>query len=142
MPELLLITHYSSVIPLPEGFSNEHFSLWLKLSYSLFVLFLIPVYLKPWGIKNFLWFSDVALILSVPALWLESCILARMLAVGVLLAEIYWNTEPSKNINWVYGLGKTPQDKLDSRLFLLLILLAYFFFLFVPSHLLLDWIFN
>lgn len=67
--------------------------LWIKLAYTAFVLALIPVYLKYWGPANFLWFSDVALLLGVGALWLESSLLASMLAVGVLIPELYWTFE-------------------------------------------------
>lgn len=65
--------------------------LWLKLAYTAFVAFLIPVYAKKWGWGNFLWLSDIALLLTVPALWLESRWLASMTAVGVLLPELFWN---------------------------------------------------
>lgn len=68
-------------------------SLWIKVAYTLFVLILIPVYWKYWGPANFLWFSDVALFLSVGAMWMESRLLASMMAVGVLLPELYWNLE-------------------------------------------------
>lgn len=75
-----------------QGFENQ-ISLWIKIIYTLFVLALIPVYWKHWGPANFLWFSDVALFLSVGALWMESRLLVSTLAVGVLLPELYWNFE-------------------------------------------------
>jgi hypothetical protein len=65
--------------------------LWLKLAYTAFVVILIPVYAKKWGWRNFLWFSDIALLLTAPALWLESRWLASMIAVGILLPELFWN---------------------------------------------------
>lgn len=78
-----------------DGFqhSGQQIDLWIKISYSIFVLILIPVYWKHWGPGNFLWFSDIALIVNVAALWLESSLLASMMAIGVLLPEIYWNLE-------------------------------------------------
>lgn len=188
---------------------------WIKIAFTVFVLVLVPVYWRHWGPTNFLWFSDVALILCVPALWMESSLLASMMAVGVLLPEIYWNIEllirlltgrslagltdymfdrgrplylrllslfhvalpavlilmltrlgydsralyfqiffalvililtynvtvPEKNINWVYGFGKSPQHKLDSRLFLCIVIVSYCIFIFLPTHFLLNWIF-
>ncbi|MBI3045397.1 MAG: membrane-associated protein [Betaproteobacteria bacterium] len=39
---------------------------------------------------NFLWFSDIALIVTVPALWLESGLLAGMMVVAVLVPELFW----------------------------------------------------
>ena len=188
---------------------------WIKICYTLFVLILIPIYWKHWGPANFLWFSDIALILSVPALWLESRLLASMMAVGVLLPEIYWNlelivrllsdvklagltdymwdkekplylrllslfhvalpaililmlaswgydgraiyfqtlfawlilficykiTKPAANINWVFGFGNSPQDKISPGIFLLLIMFTYLVLVFLPTHFLLKWIF-
>lgn len=73
--------------------SGQQIDLWIKIVYSLFVCILIPIYWKHWGPANFLWFSDIALIVNVPALWLENSLLASMMAVGVLLPEIYWNFE-------------------------------------------------
>jgi hypothetical protein len=44
--------------------------IWLKLSYSAFVTVLVPVYTRQYGWANFLWFSDVALLLGCVAVWL------------------------------------------------------------------------
>jgi len=67
--------------------------LWLKLSYTAFVLVLVPVYWKRYGPGNFLWFSDIALFTIGIALWAESRLLVSMVAVGVLLLEIVWNVD-------------------------------------------------
>ncbi len=65
--------------------------LWIKLAYTLFVAVTVVVYAVKWGYGNFLWFSDIALIGTVPALWLESGLLAGMMTVSILLPEILWN---------------------------------------------------
>ena len=65
--------------------------LWLKLADTAFVTVLVVVYARTWGWANFLWFSDIALILSVPALWFESSLLTSMMALAVLLADSLWN---------------------------------------------------
>lgn len=65
--------------------------LWLKVIYTVFVVITILVYLKKYGPGNFLWFSDIALIVTVAALWLENQLLASMMAVGILLPEAVWN---------------------------------------------------
>jgi hypothetical protein len=65
--------------------------LWLKASYTLFVGLLVPVYWAQYGPGNFLWFSDVALLTTVPALWLESPLLASMMALAVALPQLAWN---------------------------------------------------
>lgn len=195
--------------------SGHRIALWIKILYTAFVIVLIPVYWKHWGPANFLWFSDIALILCVPALWLESSLLASMMAVGVLLPEVYWNielllrlatgkemtgltgymfdrerplflrllslfhvllpivlilmlsefgydpkalfwqtglawavlvicykfTSPSKNINWAFGFGESVQERFPRVVWLILIMLAYLFLLFVPTHFLLKWLF-
>ncbi len=66
---------------------------WLKLLYTLFVIILVPVYWSELGIANFLWGSDIALLVMVFALWLESRFLISMMAVGVLLPELVWNID-------------------------------------------------
>ena len=195
---------------------DHQISLWIKIAYIVFVLVLIPVYWKHWGPANFLWFSDIALFVSGIALWTESKLLASMMAVGVLLPELYWNVEllvrlltgyrlagltdymwdkekplylrllslfhvllpaalilmlinfgydtaaiyyqtllawiilfltyqltsPAANINWVFGLGNTPQHKISPRYFLLLMMMGYAIVIFLPTHLILDLIFN
>lgn len=65
--------------------------LWIKLAYTLFVAITVPVYTAKYSRGNFLWFSDIALLATVPALWFESPLLASMMAVGVLLPEGLWN---------------------------------------------------
>lgn len=64
--------------------------LWLKLAYTLFVLILVPVYWLELGVGNFLWGSDIALLVLVIGLWRESRLLISMMGVGVLIPEIYW----------------------------------------------------
>jgi hypothetical protein len=62
----------------------------LKVTHTAFVAVLVPTYWRQYGPGNFLWFSDVALLTSVPALWLESSRLASTQAVGVLVPETLW----------------------------------------------------
>jgi len=65
--------------------------LWIKIAYTLFVAVTVVVYSVKYSLGNFLWFSDIALLASVPALWLESSLLASMITVGVILPEALWN---------------------------------------------------
>jgi hypothetical protein len=53
----------------------------------------VPVYARDYGPKNFLWFSDIALFGSCVAMWVESPLLAGMMALAVLLPEIAWNLD-------------------------------------------------
>jgi len=69
----------------------ELIPLWLKLAYTAFTAMTVVIYIRKYPLWNFLWFSDIALIATVPALWLESSLLASMMLVGVLLPEVLWN---------------------------------------------------
>jgi hypothetical protein len=62
----------------------------VKLFYTLFVCILVPVYWRHYGLANFLWFSDLALLIGLAATWLESPLLASMQAVSVVLLELVW----------------------------------------------------
>ena len=67
--------------------------LWFKLAYTAFVLYVMAVWWKHYGWKNFLWFSDIAFIGAVPAMWLESAPLSSVLTVAVLVPELLWNVD-------------------------------------------------
>ena len=190
--------------------------LWLKIAYTLFVLVLIPIYLKHWGAGNFLWFSDIALFGTLLALWLESGVIASMMAISVLLPEVVWNvgffgrlltgknigslaaymfdsskplyvrslslfhvvlpvlliwlvhklgyaahawfgqtllawivlpitylfTDPKENVNWVYGPSSKPQTVIPERWYLLLVMLFFPLFVYLPTHLILRAVFG
>lgn len=64
-----------------------------KLAYTVFTLLVVATWLHHYGWRNLLWFSDIALIGLVPALWLESASIVSMLAVAVLLPELLWNVD-------------------------------------------------
>ena len=66
---------------------------WFKLAYTAFVAGIVVIWWRNYGWKNFLWFSDIALIGAVPAMWLESRAIASVLAVAVLAPETLWNVD-------------------------------------------------
>ena len=70
--------------------SLDQIPVWLKISVTLFVCMVVPVYWVQYGPGNFLWFSDVALLLAVPALWFESSLLASMMTLSVGVFELAW----------------------------------------------------
>jgi hypothetical protein len=51
------------------------------------------IWWRHYGPANFLWFSDIALIGAVPAMWLENSAIASVLAVAVLIPELLWNVD-------------------------------------------------
>ncbi len=192
-------------------------SLWIKVTYTLFVCVLMPVYWVEFGPKHFLWGSDIALFMTLVALWTENRLLLSMMAVAVLLPELVWGidfvfrlvfgpesaplrgtrymfnseipllvrglslfhiglpvllvwlvyrlgyqrqallyqtalawiilpvtyavTDPSANINWVYGFGREPQTWMSGHLFLVLLMVIIPLGLYLPAHLLLSKLF-
>jgi hypothetical protein len=66
---------------------------WFKIAYTLAVLAFIVIYWQRYGPRNFLWFSDIAFIGAVPAMWLESGLISGVLACMVLLPEVLWNVD-------------------------------------------------
>lgn len=73
-----------------EGSSERAIPLAVKLAYTLFVGVVIPNYWREYTPANFLWFCDVALLVTVAAIWLESPLLASMQAVGILAPQTLW----------------------------------------------------
>ncbi|MDB6006206.1 MAG: hypothetical protein JWR15_3193, partial [Prosthecobacter sp.] len=72
-------THSANLIPL-----------WLKLAYTAFLAMMIPVYWYHYGPTNFLYFCDIALLLTLAGMWLESPLLISLPAVGILLPQALW----------------------------------------------------
>jgi hypothetical protein len=64
-----------------------------KIALTAFVAVLIPVYLlhRDYGARNFLYFCDLALLLTIVGLWLENCLLLSMQAVGILTVQALWS---------------------------------------------------
>jgi hypothetical protein len=75
-----------------SGMHRPHrIPLWLKIAVTLVAAMVLPIYWHRLGPTNYLWLSDMALILIVPALWLEQRLLISMLNVMVLPLELGWN---------------------------------------------------
>ena len=64
--------------------------LWLKIAYTAFLAVMIPVYLKNYGPTNFLYFCDVALLLTLVGIWKENSLLVSLPAVGILIPQALW----------------------------------------------------
>jgi len=188
------------------------------VTYTLFVCVLVPVYWNAYGPENFLWGSDIALLLTLLALWTENRLLPSMMAVAILLPELAWSadfvlrlilspeaiptrgtqymfdsdipllvrglalfhialpglllwlvyhlgyqrrallyqtllawivlpvtyaiTDPSANVNWVFGFGREPQTWMPSPLFLLLLMVSIPLVFYLPTHLVLGKLFG
>ncbi|GDY22182.1 hypothetical protein LBMAG56_35290 [Verrucomicrobiota bacterium] len=62
----------------------------VKLAYTAFMAVLVPVYWKNYGPTNFLYFCDVALFVTLVAVWSENALLASAAAVGIVLPQLLW----------------------------------------------------
>jgi hypothetical protein len=67
--------------------------LWVKIIYTAFVCVLVPVYLKYYGPTNFLYFCDVAVLMTLAALWLENALLASTALVGIFVPQLLWQVD-------------------------------------------------
>jgi hypothetical protein len=186
--------------------------LWIKVAYTVIVSITVAVYVRKYPLGNFLWFSDIALVMTTATLWLESPLLASMMAVGTLLPEIFWNvsffgqlvtgrrvsglsdymfdarlprhlralslfhvilpllllwlvarlgydpralamqtalawvvlalsywlTNPKENVNWVFGWGAGPQQRISPLLYLALLMVGFPVLIHYPTHLVLQ----
>lgn len=54
---------------------------------------MIPVYWVNYGPTNFLYFCDVALLLTLLGIWRENALLISLPAVGILLPQALWCTD-------------------------------------------------
>ena len=68
-------------LALPQA--SNRVPLWLKLAYTAFMAVLVPVYWHYYGPTNFLYFCDLALLITLVGIWIESPLLVSMCAVGI-----------------------------------------------------------
>ncbi len=81
----------SSSLPLDAAAApSERIPLAVKVGYSAFMAVLVPTYLWHYGPTNFLYFCDVALVLTLVGVWRESALLISMCAVGILAPQALW----------------------------------------------------
>ena len=64
--------------------------LWFKLLYSAFVAVVVPYYWLTYTPWNFLYFCDVALLMTLVGMWAESSLLISISTVGIVIAQIIW----------------------------------------------------
>jgi hypothetical protein len=64
--------------------------LWLKVAYSGYVAVVVLCYWGTYTPWNFLYFCDIALLATAPALWLESPLIVSMQTVAITLPQMLW----------------------------------------------------
>lgn len=65
----------------------------VKVVYTAFVVVLVPYYWQTYGPTNFFYFCDVALLMTLPALWREDALLASAAGVGIILPQVFWQLD-------------------------------------------------
>ena len=76
--------------PSPAPSAAPLIPLRLKIAYTAFLAVMIPVYWINYGPTNFLYFCDVALLLTLAGVWREDPLLISMPAVGILVPQALW----------------------------------------------------
>src|SRR5947209_978813 len=78
---------------------------WVKLPYTAFLAVLVPFYWRSYGPVNFLWFCDIALLVTLPALWLESPFLSSVEAVAIAFPQLCWAVDFTAHLAGIHLLG-------------------------------------
>jgi hypothetical protein len=70
----------------------------------------------------------------------DRAFLAQTIFAWLVLPATLWLAPPEKNINWVRGLGHPPRLRMPLPLHFGLAMLAYPLLVYLPTHLLLNWL--
>jgi hypothetical protein len=73
-----------------NGQAESKIPMGVKVAYSAFMAILIPYYYHAYGPSNFLWFCDVALIVTLIGVWKESKFLISTQAVAIVFPQFLW----------------------------------------------------
>lgn len=87
--------------------SAPRLPLWLKIAYTAFLAVLIPVYWINYGPTNFLYFCDIALLLTLVGMWRESPLLISLPAVGIIIPQALWCADFLANLGGGHLMGMT-----------------------------------
>lgn len=96
-----------TVLPAELCVHPDKLPLSLKLAFTAFMAVLVPVYWTHYGPLNFLYFCDLALLLTLAGLWLESPLLVSMPAVGILAPQVLWLADFAANFAGIHLIGMT-----------------------------------
>ena len=67
--------------------------LWLKITWTVWLLLWLPAYWKTYGAQTFLYFCDLGNILIGLALWMESPLIFSWQAVGLLVFQTLYSVD-------------------------------------------------
>ncbi len=72
------------------GPTSPRIPLWVKLAFTAFMAVMVPTYLTRYGLLNFLWFCDIAMLLTLVVLWREDRLVLSIVSTGILLPQALW----------------------------------------------------
>lgn len=72
----------------------------------------------------------------------RKALIYQTLLAWLVLFITYMVTDPSANINWVYGFGREPQTWMPGPLYLVLLMTCIPVFIYLPTHLVLGKLFT
>jgi len=97
----------------------------------------LPCYLR--GLSLFHVALPILLLWSVGRLGYDPRALPVQTVSGTLLMILsYTLTDPSENINWVFGPGSKPQRRLPPRVYMTMVIVSFPVLVYWPTHLLLT----
>ncbi len=70
--------------------TSRRIPIWVKVAYSAFVAIVVPSYWVTYSPWNFLYFCDIALLVTTMAIWIESPLLVSMQAVAITVPQLLW----------------------------------------------------
>jgi hypothetical protein len=70
--------------------TSQRIPTWAKVAYTSFVAVLVPCYWVTYTPWNFLYFCDIALLVTGVAIWIESPLLVSMQAVAITVPQVLW----------------------------------------------------
>ncbi len=94
----------------PEVAPKPRIPLWVERAYTFFMGVLVTFYWSTYGPSNFLYFCDVALFLTLAAIWFDHPLPAGMALVGIFVPQMLWVVDFLAGAN-VIGLTKYMFDE-------------------------------
>jgi hypothetical protein len=70
--------------------AGRRIPVWVKLAYSAYVAVVVPCYWAAYTPWNFLYFCDIALLVTAVAIWMDSPLLVSMQAVAITVPQLLW----------------------------------------------------
>src|SRR6516225_9980494 len=89
------------------GSIHPRIPLAVKLLYTAFVAVMVPYYFRCYGPTNFLYYCDVAVLMTLVAVWREDSLWASMPAVGILIPQAVWMVDFLGGVAGLHVVGMT-----------------------------------